>query len=318
VIKITRVDIEPENKAGGSRVTDFPKLKLDKVGDRGRIVCVEQPVREFVHRLVMPKLVDGKAIMITKTRMDKTEYQTFDTDFVGNQICHGEKEPLLERGSDPTNCILCAAAVEDTDIPAPKRRYAMHVIRYATTKPSSTDISLPFQVSCVVWSFTDMVFNRLADIKKEWGPLPNYDLVLGPLESPEGMQKFVISPGAKAEWLADDQRKNHTMETFKNNQAPDLSAFCGRRSDVKWVQEDLDKIQARYRIAHGSPAVTQSPATDLKAGLDDLIDPAVAPSYPGYLGDNPFASPEPEKAATPKEPQPAAMGFDELEKLLGG
>lgn len=272
-----RIGFTEQNKAESNFET-FPKLKLDK-GERARIVCLEDPVVEYVHNLRAPKILNGRPVMIKQKKFNSDEfYETNDMDFIGNPLCLGDPGKLAEVGSDADNCPACAAARDSDAIRAPQRRFAMHIVKYAV-KQGSNDVQEPYQCSTVVWAFTDMVFNQLVDIAKEFdGGLPKHDLLLGPCTD-KNFQKFEILPSQKAEWLANDERKKLTAQIFKGNQTDKLETFCGTVKTKEWIEDALRKIQARWNIINGAaPGLTATTdaastmdASSLAAGLEDLL-----------------------------------------------
>ncbi len=250
----------------------FPKLKL-KMGEKARIVCIEDPDVGYVHTLRKPFLDKGKPVWETRNKKNGDEYKVMKTEFVSNPICLGDFGTLEERGSDPKNCPACAAATQNADILGPKRRFAMHVIKYKT-KPGTAEVSTPFSVEVVVWGFTDHVFNKLIEIRTEQGDLRDRDLVLGPCQD-ETFQKFDFIPSGRAEWQASPTRKAQVMETYENNQAEDLQTHLGRKVARKFMEEDVENVLEGYRIANGevvAPAVDLGARIELTSGLAGLLD----------------------------------------------
>lgn len=283
-----RVTFTETNKSNND-FESFPKLKLDK-GERARIVCLEDPVVEYVHNLRAPKILNGAPVMIKQKKFQSEEmYETYDMDFIGNPRCIGDPGILADKGSDPDNCPACAAAKASDTIRPPQRRFAMHVIKYSV-KPNSSDVSDPYGVATVVWAFTDMVFNKLVDYAAEYdGGLPRHDLILGPCTD-KNFQKFDIMASQKAEWLAEGPqgaRAKLTAATFKGTQTDDLEAFCGQKKSKEWIEEALLKIKARWNIINGiapgagvagvDPTVAFDSAS-LAQGLDDLLGGSSTPA----------------------------------------
>ncbi len=261
-----RVTFEPENKAATVNF-DFPKLKLKK-GEKARVlVGLEDPLVEYVHTLRKPVIVNGVPKMVTRERKNGDTFQTNQLDFISRPICLGDGSVLQADGSDPKNCPMCKLAKEYPDYTtAPQRRYAMHVIRYRT-KAGSEQVAIPFSVEVLVWSFTDQIFNKLVDLKTEWGDLRKHDLILGPC-SDETFQKFDISPSQKAEWLADEDRKKLTVLTFRENQIPDLTIATGSAKQRSWVDQDIQQIMEAWAQVNGAEDTS---STGLDTDLADLL-----------------------------------------------
>ena len=90
--------------------------------------------------------------------------------------CLGEYDKVMEDGGDPDNCPACHAAEpgRDVTVSTPRRRFAMHVIRYRTnTKGQAT---LPLSLALEVWQFGDDKFNKLVDRQEEHGDLRKRDI----------------------------------------------------------------------------------------------------------------------------------------------
>lgn len=263
-----RVGFKAENKVATTNY-DYPKLKL-KVGERARImVGLEDPIVEYVHTLRKPQIINGVPQFETVKDRNGKESQANVMDFVSRPICVGDKTVLESKGSDPKNCPMCKLAQEHPDMTKPpQRRYAMHVIRYAT-KGGTTEIATPFRVEVLVWAFTDTVFNKIVDAAEEFGDLRKHDLLLGPCQAPEHFQKFDISPAAKAAWLESPERKALTVQTFKENQIPDLTIAAGSAKQKQWIEEDVQAIKDAWAEASGS---TPDVDVDLDADLGSLLD----------------------------------------------
>ena len=265
-----RVEFTSENKVATTNY-DYPKLKLKK-DERARILLLEAPVREYVHTLRKPQIINGEPQMFTDTRKDGTKFQNYKMDFLSRPICLGDATILEDKGSDPKNCPMCKLAHTNPDFTgAPQRRYAMHVIRYRT-KGGSNDLVTPYSVETLVWSFTDKTFNKIADFREEWDDLRKHDLLLGPCVN-ELYQQFDITVSSKAAWLEDSERKTLTARTFKENQIPDLTIACGSVKEKRWIEEDLAGITEAWTAVNGHTASSHE-STDLDADLNDLMDGA--------------------------------------------
>jgi hypothetical protein len=249
---MARVTFTPEHKMSSGN-PDFPRLRIPTKGEHTRIVCLEDPEFAWVHRLQMPKILNGRPEVVTKTRKDGTEYDDYKYEYLGSPLCLGDPNTLAERGSDPANCPICALASEGDMARNPIRRFAMHVIEYGT-KPGSSELSSPFSVSVKVWAFTDRIFSKLVDLATEWGSLQQHDLLLGPCTNVD-FQQWDIGVSARASWAEDEARKQLTIETFKANQAPDLVAYCGRSTERRWLEQDIGRIHERWRFVNAPRSV---------------------------------------------------------------
>src|ERR1700755_453903 len=310
-----QIDWTPEHKRTTS--VEFDRLKL-KVGERARIVTLEKPTFTWVHTLRAPKIVDGRASQVVKKRKDGTEYKDWDMDFIGRPQCLGDHGVIADEGLDPGNCPICARAKESEEASAPERRFAMNIIKYNT----KTDGSLvsPFGCSSQVWSFTEGIFNKLYDIAQEYGGLVGRDLMLGPCQPPEAFQKFDIAVGAKNIWESDDTVKRTVVETHQGNRVENVEAACGRRAEARWLKEDVEKVAARWRIAHGvsggdagAGVSEKAEVANLKAELDNML------ATPPPTTSNVTTYPDPAAPQPVPPPPPASPGEpDDFQKLLDG
>lgn len=262
-----KIGFKSENKKAQVSY-DFPKLKL-KNGERARIAVLQDPDVEFVHNFRKPIIENGKAKMETAKRRDGSEYQTEKMAFVRNPICRGDFATLEEKGSDPKNCPACRMAQDHPDwMQAPKRRYAMHVVRYRT-QSGSFKVADPFAVETLVWSFPDRIFNKLIEFGEEVGDLKNADLMLGPCEN-QDFQKFDITIGQKAEWKASEDTKKLTVATLQGGMIPDLKIAIGNDQTEHYMNQDLEQIAEAWGQAKGVEEPKGS--VSLSDGLDSLLD----------------------------------------------
>lgn len=269
-----RVTFEAQHKT--ENPYEYPKLFLEK-GERARILMIEsEPLFEYVHTLRAPQIVDGRPVTERVSQFGK-EVEQLKYDFVGRHICIGDYSAIGEKGIDVGNCPVCAASTETDAVRPPDRRFAMHVIRYAT-KPGSFAVAEPFQVQVIGWAFGDKLFNQLVDYAQEWQDLKKHDLLLGPCEVKQ-FQKFDIAVAGKAEWLEDDERKALVVKTYKENQSPNLSTLIGRKLTREQVEDDLEKVLTRHRQAHGISEVPSADEAAAAINMDDLLaDGAATPT----------------------------------------
>lgn len=294
-----RVGFTTENK--GKVVNfDYPKFKL-KNGEKARIILgLEDPVMEYVHTLRKPVIADGRPVT-EMVKNDRTGVSTLEykKDFVGNPICLGDEGVVADKGLDPKNCPACKLAQDFPDYAEPpKRRFAMHIIRYRT-KSGSFTVANPFSVDILVWSFTDMVFNKLVDFKEEWGDLRRLDFLAGPCTN-ETFHKFDLNPGSDAAWLKDPDHKKIVAETFRDNQIPDLTVAVGRNVQPEWMKQDVAGIIEAWRQAKGAEDKGEGSQGNLDDDLNGLLGGADDKDEDGW--------------ATPEAA--AAEGLGDLDDLM--
>lgn len=270
-----RMGFQSQNKKESP--LDFPRLKLKK-DERARILCIEDPEYAYVHELRAPRVGrDGVPEIVKKETSKGEEYETYKYDFVGRHICLGAEDALTENGLDPDNCPACKEARDSSDVAAPARRFAMHVIRYEI-KSGSFEVARPFSVRVEVWAFSERIFGKLVDYTTEFGSLTTHDLKLGPCEV-EAFQNYPIEITDKPGYLTVDppNAKANVLrikETFRENHCKDLRVFVGREVSKKFMQEDLEKVIRASKLARGESLFAEATEFDdktLTQGLGDIL-----------------------------------------------
>lgn len=277
---MAKMSFKAENKAADNE--SFPKLKLDQ-DESGRISCFEEPEVGFVHNIRAPKIVQGE-VQYKRVETKNGPEMQMEFDFIGNPICLGDFNTLQDRGIDPKNCPACKAAQEAPDMFAPpKRRFAMHVFQYTTN--GTKNATRNFQGSVKIWAFTDQKFNELIDLMEE-APnkdLRNIDIILGPCEN-KMYQKFKMVHSNQVKWKENETSQSQFEDIIAENQAKDLSKFLGRTTKKDWLEDDLDKVRARWRVVNGQKDEKPNDSLagverNLDAGLANLLDePKVTPA----------------------------------------
>ncbi len=287
------IDFDPKHKRASNEVLEFDRLKLKK-DERARIVLLEKPTFAWVHTLRAPKIVDGVAVKIEKKTRKGDTYRDYDMDFVGRPLCLGDYGILADKGVDADNCPACKRSVETDEVNPPERRFAMNVIRYAMTRDGK--LITPFSCQAVVWSFTEGIYGRLADIAQEHGKLVGRDLVLGPCTD-EGFQKYEIQAGAQSFWQSSDDIKNTVVATFQSNRVAELERACGRKAEFKWMVKDITSIANRWAEARGELRPANTPDVGhgqaLTNGLADLVNDAKPVDMDSFLNATPAQVPAP-------------------------
>jgi len=273
---MAKMSFKAENKAEDT--ASFPKLKLDQE-ESARIACFEEPEVGFVHNLRAPKLING-VVQYKVVKTKDGEREEMDYDFIGNPICLGDFNTLQDRGSDPKNCPACKAASDAPDMFAPpKRRFAMHVFQYQTN--GTKNATRNFQGAVKVWAFTDQKFNELIDLMDEapGGDITKIDIILGPCEN-KLFQKFKMVHSGNVKWMESEATQEQFKEIIAENRAKDLEKFLGRSTKKDWLEDDLDKVRARWRVANGqanevaNDGLAGAEQGNLGAGLANLLDEA--------------------------------------------
>jgi hypothetical protein len=286
---------------------DFPRLRGLKKGEKARIVLLEEPWAEYVHNLRKPAVSDGEPVMTTRTLAKGGTVTENKMDFVSRPICLGDPGIVADKGSDPANCPMCKEAKDSDRVQAPQRRFAMHILKYAT-KPGTHEVQTPFSAQTMIWAFTDKVFGRIFEFKKEWEDLTKHDILL--VCENELFQGYELSVSQKAAYRADRPTAEHALEIFRNNQTPDPAIFCGTPKEKRYVEMDLETIREawalvkEYEARNGDGVTSTAPTSSqsLDTGLDDLLnsDKKAAP-----------------KAEEHKTQEDWAVSSTDLEDLIG-
>jgi hypothetical protein len=238
---------------------------------------------EYAHTLRAPKIVNGAPVMESVERRDGTKVEDFAKIYIGQPLCFGDPTVLQERGVDPTNCPACEWSTKGDMVLPPQRRFAMHVVRYGT-RPGSFELVEPFVVSLEIWRFTDQIFSKLTGLALEWSPMLKHDLMLGPCTNAT-YQKFEVAISQVAEWLKSPDRQRMVLETYKANAVADLTEFCGRKVQVAWMREDLEKIASAYAVARGVAAHGSQLPAWTPTDLNQLL--SAGPAAPAGAAVNP-------------------------------
>jgi hypothetical protein len=308
-----KVTFSSDNKV--QQGNDYPRLKLEH-GERALIVCIEpEPEMEYVHTLRAPEIgPDGRVIKEMK-QGKKGEYEAAKLEFIGQHLCFGNFDKMVDKGADPDNCPTCKAALEGDGIDQALPRYAMHVLRY-NLQPGGFAIREPFGVTTEAWVYAASRFNALVDLAQEWGDLRKHDLKLGPCEN-KNFQKYDINVSAKAEWLQDDARKKQAAAEYQNNRTNDLASLIGRKISKEQAQQDIARVQERVAQAYGRTEDLPAAAATASASIDSDVASLLGESTdtnPAPAGDV-FGTPTPGEAAAaesiaPAADVPAAAGAD--------
>lgn len=289
--------------------TQFPQLKLEQQGGYARIKLAEaEPTFEWVHRLQRPKLspVDGrvlyKTIEVGKGENKETK-EVPDLDFVGTPICLGNDDILEDRGVDPDHCPICKAAMDHPDMfDKPERKWAVHVFRYAT-KGNGTQPVEPIQFEVKVWRLSDNRYARVVSVLEEFaaqvdGDPLRVDLTLGPCNNVK-FQNYEVQGSPVCALDKNPAKWAEAEETFRSNNAGDLSPYCGRKADPKYIRADIDEIKSKWMAANSGGAKVEEP--DLSGTMSSsLLDTTPAVAAP---------------AAAPAAP---SVSLDQLDSTIGG
>lgn len=259
---------------------DYPKLSLAK-DEKARILLIEKsPSFEWTHELKRPMIENGQPVMEMTAPMRGEPKSVNKMDFLSRPVCLGDAGILDDAGLDPKNCPMCELARKNPEATkAPVRRFATHIIRYKT-KGGSFNLITPFQPELLVWSFTERMFGQLADFRDEWTDLRRHDLLISCGNAK--FQNYEINVAKDAAWLENEDTKTLTRAIYDGGKIEDLSIACGRKTELRWIETDLDKIAeawADVAAARGHSNPTSSLDADLGAlaAEEDWATPKAEP-----------------------------------------
>lgn len=287
------IDEKDLNADGGEL---FAKLELDDPGEIARLwMPTDDGWSEWVHTIRRPVFERGEPVTLPADR--KGGRDRYETDFVGQRICLGDREVMDQRRSDPANCPACAAAERNiAEGMAADLRYAFPVIRYACKRKDSDQVRTGDAAGgeMLVFVLTSRMYKSLLQTLGQMRDL---------LEIPEEKEihlRFadVIverEPGGpmRLKWLApkrlalkaDEGVKRFMFALWRDtdNRPTDmqLRARCGKEPDRGWMKTDVDYAEREWRKvrkwedggATADPLGGAAPGADkpLSADIDSLL-----------------------------------------------
>lgn len=268
-----KISFSADNKV--KTFNDYPKLKFNEKGERARVVVLDgEPYAEWVHTLRAPVIINGEVQMESVKDKQGNVTERPKMDFIGQHICFGNPQKLAEAPhKDPANCPTCAAGNETEAVEAPRRRMAVHIVRYKT-QPGSYKPQEPFQAELLAWVFGEKVFDSLVGIIEEHGDLRQKDLLLEC--SNKMFQNVEIQIGGSAAWLATEENKQFVQRLYAENKSDDLTTLLARKVTRQQAEEDIAKVKLRHAQAFGGTtegagsAPSQSEAAST-VNLDEIL-----------------------------------------------
>lgn len=262
-----KINFDPKNVRGSD--TNFPKVALDQDAVWRVVIAEDSPTYEWVHRLEKPKLSAVTGQLEEREVEFRGEKKIVPaTIFVGSPMCLGNLDALEDRGVDPDNCPVCAAALSEYAdyFSKPERKFAVHVLKYGT-KSGGSQVVTPLNLETFVWRMSEKRYGEVVRVIEEFGGDPmQVDLVLGPCTNKQ-FQNYKIGGAAKCEIAQSADAQKRAQETFEGNNAGDLSPYCGRRADTKFVEADVREIIALWNKAHSGGS--SAPEPDFSESLGD-------------------------------------------------
>lgn len=310
-IQMAKITFDSSNKV--KQFNDYPKLKFEAKGEKARVVVLDDaPEVAWVHTLRAPVIVNGTPVMEKVTNKEgQIVGERPKMDFIGQHVCFGNDQILAEKFKDPANCPTCAAGNESDAVEPPRRRMAIHIVRYKT-QPGSFKPQEPFQAELLAWVFGEKVFDSLVSISEEHGDLRMKDLLLEC--SNKMFQNVEVQVGGSAAWLETDANKEFVKALYAANKCEDFIPLLARKATRQQAEEDIAKVKLRHAQAFGgtTEAVGSAPSvseTSAAVNLDDILsgpsETVTGNSVDAALGDS-----------APAAPVAASAGA--LDDLLGG
>jgi hypothetical protein len=249
-------DFTSDNRSDAGQ-SKFPRLKL-QANERGRIFVVGKPVKEYVHRLEAPNIVNMAPVYKKITNRDGDEVYVVDTRFVSNPLCFGVYETLKERGFDDKSCEACAVARDRPDIfRPPQPKYALNILRYGLRPGGGwNDIAAPYGLNALIWVFGSKVMDKLIDIRtmgEQYADIRTVDLLIEcdkdvSFQKPYSNGDF--TPVTPAVWMASEATRSYTAQYLASNGATneDLAASLGKRVKADWMADDIARVIQRWDV----------------------------------------------------------------------
>jgi hypothetical protein len=263
-------DFTSDNRSDAGQ-SKFPRLKLQAL-ERARIFVVGKPVKEWVHRLEAPNIVNMAPVYKKITNRDGDEVYVVDTRFVSNPLCFGVYETLKERGFDDKSCEACEIARDRPDIfRPPQPKYALNILKYGLRPGGGwNDIANPYGLNALIWVFGSKVMDKLIDIRTmgdQYADIRMVDLLIEcdkevSFQKPYSNGDF--TPVTPAVWLATEATRQYTAQYIASNSATkeDLASSLGKKVKPDWMADDIARVIQRWDVvrAHesrqsGSPAM---------------------------------------------------------------
>ncbi len=295
-----------DNKGKVDTALDFPRLKLEKKGEKARLAIFGISTDSDGKRaLVLPE-PEGGFYFDLRVPGHEREY-------VGSFECLAPEAMKIDGEFDADSCPHCVAVLAGNiseEVMGPrKRKFVMPVIRYKT-QGGSSDLVVPHSVEALGWKFTDRYFNVLVDEDEKWeasGGLLKHDVTLT-CEVVQ-WQNFTVSIEPAAAYAEDRDLGKLVIETYLS-QTAGLPEGLGRVLGNKLNIVDLDKkikdtVEAAAQLGVGAPSAPSVPTVD-PATIESLATDLLGTS-------DAETSPEESVEVTQETPVPATVEAGEVD-----
>lgn len=312
-----------ENKGKVDTALDFPRLKLEKKGEKARLAIFGIGTGDDgKRRLELPEPEGGYFFDL--------RIPGHEREYVGSFECLAPEAIKQEGEFDADACPHCVAVlggqISEEVMRRRTRKMVLPVIRYKTN-PTSSELVVPHSVEAVAWRFGDRYFNVLVDEHTKWEStkgLLGHDVTLT-CEVVQ-FQNFTISVEPDAAYAADRDLGKLVIETFLN-QTSTLVDGLGRQLGNKLNAVDLERkiqetVEGAAQLGIGGPSVDNIPTVDpstidsLAADLlgDRPADPEVVEATEVPDGEAAEEATEPEKVTATAPADGGEVDFDDFFK----
>ena len=310
-----RYDLSKENKGKVDTALDFPRLKLEKKGEKARVAIFGIETEAGQRSLTLPRFEGGHFFDL--------RIPGHEREFAGSYECLAPEAIKIEGGFDSDACAHCAVVlagnVSEEVMRKRVRRMIIPVVRYKT-QAGSSELVLPYSVEVLAWKITDRYFNVLVDENEKWASskgLLGHDITLT-CEIPQ-YQTFTVSVEPEAAYTQNRELGQLVLETFVNqlSQLPDgLGRVLGTRlANVDLEKKIQDTIEAAAQLGVGGPTASAVPAVD-PATIEHLATDLLGGGDSAVAVETPAESVE-VVAATPV-PAAADAGPVDFDAFFGG
>ncbi len=299
-----------DNKGKVDLALDFPRLRLEKKGERARLA---------IFGIAEDKLVT--AVPVGGYYFD-LRVPGAEREYVGSYECLAPEETKAAGEFDADACPHCEVALKgetSEEVMRPRaRKFVMPVVRYAT-QPGTSELVTPYSVEVKAWRFGDRYFNVLVDENLKWEStkgLLGHDLTL--TCEVVNYQNFTISVEPNAAYAEEkDTLGKLVIGTFIAQTAP-LTEGLGRQLGRTMNKVDLhtrieETLAQAAQLGIGAPVEVQTvdPAT-IDGLAASLLGEGAAEAAEEALADV-VSTTSVDVTAEPEVPVPTAEGSDDEE-----
>lgn len=303
-----------ENKGKVDSALDFPRLKLEKKGEKARLAIFGIGKNESGKaELVLPSPEGGYYFDL--------RIPGHEREYVGSFECLAPEAAKQAGEFDADACPHCEAVlggkISEEVMRKRTRKMVLPVIRYKTN-PTSSELVVPHSVEAVAWRFGDRYFNVLVDEHNKWESskgLLGHDITLT-CEAVQ-YQNFTISVEPEAAYAADRDLGKLVVETFINQTSTlenGLSRVLGSKLNaVDLARKIKETVEGAAQLGIGGPIADTIPTVD-PATIENLAADLLGETTDvEVVQATAVTSEEPAEVTTPAAPEAEAeLNFDDF------